>query len=109
MRASDSQSVECSVQDADRLPGDLRREGAVCGPLGRAVASAALEAKLPPEAVNVHVTVLAPHLISARLTVDGTALPEQKLGSSNRPLNTRSIDMLAGALAGQVAEFGASR
>lgn len=109
MQPRETQSVNCAVEGADKLPPELREDGAVCGPLVRAAQAAAAEANIDAGALSLKVRALAPHLLSATVTVDGVALPEQKLGASDRPLNPRSIDMLARALAGQLAEYGASR
>jgi hypothetical protein len=107
MSPADKPAVNCTVENLEKLPAGLRQQEAVCGPLGRAVEAAAAKAALAPGAVTLRVVVDSQYKLAATATVNGTALPEQKLGSSDRPLTTGSIEMLASAVAAQLAEFGA--
>lgn len=109
MQPAASQDIRCTVEQADRLPPELRQDGAICGPLGRAVAAAAAQAGVPRESVAVKVKALSPYLLAVTVSVDGADLPEQKLGSSDRALTTASIDRLGIGLARQLTEFAAAR
>ena len=109
MQSGNSRDIACVVEQSDKLPPDLRLDGAVCGPIGRAVGAAAVQAGIAREAVTVKARAVSPYLMAVTVNVDGVDLPEQKLGSSDRALTTASIDRFAAGLARQVTEFAASR
>jgi len=106
MRPANQEAVDCTVENADKLPGELRGSEAVCGPIVRAVTS---KADLNGKAVSLRVVVDSPYKVTVTATVNGTALPEQKLASSDRALTNASIERLGNAVAEQVANFGAGR
>ncbi len=109
MRPADKSSVSCTVQNLEKLPADLRHQESICGPLVSAAQTAAGKAALASNAVTLRVVVDSPYKLAATAIVNGTALPEQKLASADRPLTSGSIEMLAGALASQLADFGAKQ
>ena len=104
MRPASHQAVNCTVENADKLPDALRGSDAVCGPIVRAVKS---QADLSGKAVAVRVVVNSAYKATVTATVNGTALPEQKLASSDRAITDAALERLGNAVAAQVANFGA--
>jgi len=102
------QPFNCSVANASKLPADLTPD-AVC----KAIRTAAVRALtgLDEEAieVSVDVTVLSNASIAATATVSGKRLPQQRVATSDRPLNPSAIAMLARAVARGIAEQRQSR
>ena len=102
MRPAAQTAVECTVENADKLPAELRQAEAVCGPIRRAVQEvAASRPALAP--ISVRVVVESAYKIAVTAGVNGVALPVQKLGSADRPLTVKSMERLASAVAAQLA------
>ena len=106
MRPADRQAVDCTVENADRLPAELRGADAICGPISRA---AAANAASGAPSVTIRVVVDSPYKLSVTAMVNGTALPEQKLASADRTLTPEAIERLASTIAGEIASFAAQR
>lgn len=88
----------CQVSGARKLPADLGGADALCAAVGKAISA------VSPKPGAIEVSVLSPYLISARVTLaDGRHLPTIKVGSSDRPLGRRAIQMLADSIAAQIA------
>lgn len=109
MQPSEGSSLKCTVEGAAKLPAELGSDEAICAPIARAVQDAAKGAGLAPAAVSVRVRVLSADTLEATTMVNGTALPAQKLRSSDRAVTRGSIERFAGAVARQLAEFAAAR
>ena len=105
MSSTSTEQLRCVVQGVEKLPPELGGEAAVCSAIERAAAPELLRAGIAPAAVSVSVQVLSQHRISAIATVDGRSLPEQHVARSDRPLNTRTIDMLAEGVALELSKL----
>jgi hypothetical protein len=72
-------------------------------PLSKAVSDAAKTGRISPESIEIRVTAVSAFSISASLVVGGRQFPAQHLDSADRAITASSIDMLASALAAQLA------
>lgn len=87
----------CQVSGADKLPADLGGANSLCSAVAEAIGAHSLK----PTAIALN--ILSPYLISATVTLaDGRRLPAIKVGSSDRKLSRRAIQMLAGSIAAQL-------
>lgn len=88
----------CRVIDGEKLPRELGGEQALCAAIAQA---------LQPDVANgaaIEVSVISPYLLSATVTLaDGRRLPAIKVGSSDRTLSRRAVQMLADSIAAQAA------
>lgn len=101
MNQSTADASRCAVVGADRLPPDVG-PGMICDAINAAVARAA-----PGALQRVEVTVLSSSSLAALVTMaDGRVLPEQKMGVSDRQLNSGSIERFAAAVAAAIAGSG---
>ena len=98
-------AVECSVQDAGKLPAGMNA-GAICAAVRAAVQPALAASGTSSGALSVKVTVLSESKMVAVATLGGKALPEHHVASSDRPLNARTVDMLAQAIAADIPAHG---
>jgi hypothetical protein len=98
MSESTGKLGRCRVINSEQLPAETGGEKALCAAIAQA---------LPPGVANgvaIDVSVISPYLLSAIVTMeDGRTLPAVKVGSSDRPLGSRAVKMLADSIAGQVA------
>jgi hypothetical protein len=98
MNDAASKSGHCRVIDGEKLPRELGGEQALCAAIAQA---------LGPDVANraaIEVSVISPYLLSATVIMtDGRRLPAVKVGSSDRPLGSRAVQMLADSIAVQVA------
>ena len=93
-----TQAAGCQVSGAELLPAETGGAAALCS----AIAAARGDGAAAP--ASVHVRVISEHMLAATQTLaDGRSLPEVKTARSDRPLGRRSFDMLAEALAAQLA------
>jgi hypothetical protein len=93
-----AEPTQCAVIGADKLPADLGDGDAIC-----AAIRAAARGRAPADfAVEVRVESVSSIAAIIRLK-DGRTLPEQKMAVSDRPLNLRSIERFAAAIADAVA------
>ncbi len=106
MASTSPQKISCAVQGEDKLPPGLGGQAEVCSAVARAALPALERAGIAPAALAVTVKVTSGHSLSAVAVVNGRALPEQKVGVSDRALNARAVEMLAAALAGEIAKLG---
>jgi hypothetical protein len=84
----------CRVIGAGHLPPDSGGADALCETVRQSIAAAG----------TVEIRVRSPHLMEATVTLaDGRRLPAVKTARSDQPLNRRSFQMLADALAAQLA------
>lgn len=98
MESTTKSTGGCEVSGAELLPAETGGADALC----QAIAAARGPAAAAPAAV--HIRVLSDHMIAATQTLaDGRSLPEVKTARSDRPLGRRSFEMLAQALAEQLA------
>ena len=80
------------------MPADTGGADAVCAAIERALQA------VSPKPAAVEVRVVSPYLLSATVVLaDGRRLPPVKVGSSDRPLGRRAVQMLAESIAAQVA------
>lgn len=98
-------AVECSVLDAGKLPAGLDA-GAICAAIRAAVQPALAASATSRGALSVKVTVVSESKMVAVATFGGKALPEHHVASSDRPLNARTVDMLAEAIAADIPAHG---
>lgn len=105
MSSTSAEQLRCIVQGEEKLPAEVGGEAAVCSAIERAAAPALQSAGLSPAAVSISVEVKSQYRISAVPAVGGRSLPEQHVGISDRPLNARAIDMLANAIAAELAKL----
>lgn len=103
MSPTSSQQLRCVVQGEEKLPPELGGADAVCSAIERASAPVLQRSGANPS-VSVNVQVLSAFAASAVVTVGAERLPEQRVDISDRPLNARTIDMLARAVAAQLSK-----
>jgi hypothetical protein len=98
MNKSAGELGHCRVIDGQKLPAELGGEQSLCTAIAQA---------LRPGVANgaaIEVNVVSPYLLSATVTMaDGRMLPAIKVGSSDRPLSRRAVQMLADSIAAQAA------
>lgn len=108
MQPSKEPSANCTVVNAAKNAAPLQ-DAEICGPIERAVELAAKDAGIGPGAVSVRVEILSPHSLAATTLVDGHALPPQRVDVSDRTLGASSVNLLAQAIATQIAQHSANR
>jgi hypothetical protein len=90
--------LRCQVVGAGELPADTGGADALCAAVEQALQAAA------PKPAAIEVNVVSPYLLSATVMLaDGRKLPAIKVGSSDRQLGARAVQMLADSIAAQVA------
>lgn len=89
----------CRVSGGEKLLAEIGGVSAICGPIEKAVASAA-----PGARYEVEVSVLSRARLRARLVVDGRSLPEQNFAVMDAGLSAASIERFAQSLATEVAK-----
>ena len=94
--------IHCSVERGDKLPSGLSAES-VCAVVRNAAAPALERAGLSLAVFSVQVTVDSDRKLSAAATLDGKPLPTHHVGISDRALNARAVQMLAKAIAAEIA------
>lgn len=104
MNSTSSEQLHCVVRGEERLPPDVGGAEAVCSAIKRASAPVLQRAGASPASVSITVDVQSAFTISAVTTVGGRALPVQRVDISDRPLNRRTIDMLAQAVAAELSK-----
>lgn len=109
MQSREQQSIVCSVEASTKAPPELQQEGAICGPIARAAEAAARDSGLAAGTISVKVEVLSPFSIAATTSVEGRALPTQRVDVSDRALGASSIEMLARGVALQLAQLKSNR
>jgi hypothetical protein len=102
MNSHDARAVHCSVDRGEKLPSGLTASG-VCAAIRKAVAPSLERAGIAADALSVKITVESDAKLVAAATLAGKTLPEQRVASSDRVLTARAVDMLAQAIAAQVA------
>ncbi|QNM83784.1 hypothetical protein H8M03_05540 [Sphingomonas sabuli] len=102
MGTTSGPAIRCTVENAGKLPADLGGSAGVCAAIERALAPKVAEAGVDASSVTIALAVKSPHQMSAVATVDGRALPQQNVGTTDRPLTAGAIKMLAAALADQI-------
>ncbi len=98
MDRNTSHSAGCTISGAEKLPPGTGGADALCAVIAKATRSAGAMS------VAVEVRVFSAHMMAATQTLaDGRKLPEVKTARADRPLGRSSFDMLATALADQLA------
>jgi hypothetical protein len=98
MSESTGKLARCRVIDSGKLPAELGGERELCAAIAQALHSDVANG------MAIEVRVLSPYLLSATVTIaDGPTLPAIKVGSSDRPLSRRAVQMLADSIAAQAA------
>lgn len=95
-------AVHCSVQRAEKLPAGLT-ESAVCEAVRQAAAEELKRARLAPGSLAVKISVESDTKVIATATLNGKTLPEHRVAISDRVLNVSAIQMLARAIAADIA------
>jgi hypothetical protein len=95
-------AVHCSVDRAEKLPAGLSGS-AVCDAVRKAAAPALAEAGQSPAALSVHITVESETKLVGAATLSGKALREHRIGIADRALNAHAVEMLANAIAADIA------
>lgn len=103
MNSTSETRLACSVAGASELPAQIGGADGVCAAIERAVVPALRDSGIASSAVAIAVQVKSASRVSAVATLNGSALPEQNVASSDRTLNAGSIDMLARGLAAQLS------
>jgi hypothetical protein len=98
MSSVDPMSMHCSVNNAGKLPAGLTADG-ICAVI-RGITAPAL---VSSGRLSIEVTVLSNSSIKAAATLDGKPRPEQRVATSDRSLNANAIEMLARAIAAEIA------
>jgi hypothetical protein len=99
MSASGAPSGHCRVVAGEHLLGGAGGAAAVCLEIERAIAAAAPRAKY-----SVLVKAMPHARLSAALTVNGHALPEQNFAVMDGELDSASVHRFGQSLAAQVAK-----
>ena len=102
MTSRNPSAVYCSLEQGGKLPKGLVASD-VCAAIQSAAAPALERAGLSPSALSVRVTVVSDRKLVASATLGGKALPEHRIGISDRALNARAVQMLASAIAADIA------
>ena len=98
MKSPAPEAARCTVSGAELLPAASGGADLLCETVRRALSAGG------GQAASVEVRVLSPHLLAATTTLsDGRRMPEVKTARTDRPLGQRSFQMLADALAAQLA------
>ena len=95
-------TIRCSVEQAGKLPPTITAT-TVCDAIGKAALPALERAGMPPAALSVTVRVESDRKIVAAASLHGKPLPEHRIGISDRALNAHAVDMLAAAIAADIA------
>lgn len=95
-------TVHCSVERAEKLPAGLT-DSSICNAVRTAAAPALAHGGHSPAALSVRITVESETKLVGTATLSGKALPEHRIGISDRGLNARAVDMLANAIAADIA------
>jgi hypothetical protein len=104
MNSVSQSGLRCVVDGEEKLPPEVGGPVRLCAAIERAALPQLQNAGIAPVTVAVRVTVKSSSRISAVASIGDRALPEQNVGISDRPLNVRAVDMLAQAVAGQLAK-----
>jgi len=104
MNAPARQSPQCRVVDGGKLPAGSGGAAVLCAAIEQAVS-----ARAPGVAYRAEVRALSSSRLSATLTVNGRALPEQNFARMDRELDRPAFERFAEALAEQVAKVGAAK
>lgn len=92
--------IRCSVTGAEKLPAAIGGAEQVCRIIRSVAESAAAERG---QGATIAVEIVAPSAAVARVTMaDGSRMSPARVDVSDRPLNERSIEMLAKAAARQI-------
>jgi hypothetical protein len=100
------QGINCTVQNADKLPPQLGGEAAICSIMANILLPSLHQAGLASSALALFVNVKSESRISAVASVNGKPMPEQNVASSDRSLSAGAIEMLAQGVAREVAKLG---
>lgn len=103
MHPRDDQAWNCSVEKAEKLSPEIGGADAVCSTIKNAAMARIEPSRLNSAAVTIRVRVESEHKISAVATIDGKALAKQNVAISDRVLAPSSIQMLADAVAAEIA------
>jgi hypothetical protein len=104
MTTSSSERLNCTVEGTSNLPNSLGGQPGICAIIENAVSSAIARGGIPLSAISVAVEVKSQSRMSAVVTFNGKALPEQDVASSDRALNAVAVKMLANALAAEISK-----
>jgi hypothetical protein len=108
MATTDPSSIQCVVNGAGKLPPQLTAES-ICKAIDAAVAQLPGSTGVTVGHLSVTVTVVSNSKLVARITLAGASLPEQRVASSDGPLNANAIAMLSRAIAGEIVTYGQDR
>lgn len=95
-------AVNCSVERGDKLPAGLTGES-VCAAVRKAAEPALAAAGHPRSALSVRVTVESDSKLTGSATLAGRAFRQHHVAIADRTLNAHAIDMLANAIAADIA------
>ena len=102
MTSQNPSAVHCSLEQGRKLPKGLAASD-VCTAIQAAVGPALERVGLSPSALSVRVIVESDRKLVASATLGGKPLPEHRIGISDRALNARAVQMLASAIAADIA------
>lgn len=95
-------ALQCSVSHAEKLPSGLS-EGSICAALRQAAVPALDRIGLATKALSVQIQVESDSKLVATATLAGKTLPEHRVATSDRLLNAKAVEMLAKAIAAEIA------
>ena len=104
MKSASHEGIRCTVEGEGKLPSELGGQAAICSAIASAVLPQLQGAGIAPDAVEVQVFVKSKYMFSAVVSVNGVPRPEQTVGVTDRALNERAVQMLAQAVAGELAK-----
>jgi len=104
MASTRPETIRCSVKLATNLPAEIGGPDAVCAAITQATLPAMQHAGIDASQLSVEVRVMSNHRIAAVAALSGKRLPEHVIDVADRSLNRRAIEMLAAAMAAEVAK-----
>ena len=104
MSSVSNEGFQCTVEGTENLPAELGGEAGVCAAIQRVALPQLQKSGIAPDSVAVRVLVKSKYMFSAVVFVKGQPRPERNVAISDRPLNSRAVEMLANAVAGELAK-----
>lgn len=105
MSSTSIEQLRCIVRGQEKLAPELGGEAAICSAIRRTAAPVLQKAGIAPAAVSISVEVRSQYTISAVASVGSITLPAQYVAASDRPLQARSIEMLAEGVALELSKL----
>ncbi len=96
--------IRCTVSGSANLPPEIS-DRSLCDAISHAAAPVLAETGVSPGAVTVAIEVKSPSRMGAVVSLGKESSPQQQVASSDRPINSGAVKMLADALARELARM----